>query len=218
MMTARSAGLIACRQCARVWPAGTEICGRCGHGISSRDRKSLQKVWAWWIVGLAAYVPANVLPMLHTRTLIMVEESTIVGGAAELAQHGNWGVAIVILVASVLIPMGKFGVIAALALSVRHGSSLSHMRRQQLFEMVEYIGRWSMIDVFVVALLSSLVQLGALAAVAPGPASLYFAISVICTMLSAQAFDSRMIWDADLIASRGVGTKPERTTLENRAG
>ena len=80
---------------------------------------------------------------------------------------------------------------------MRNGSQLSELRRQQLYEIVEYIGRWSMIDVFVVALLSSLVQLGALAAVAPGPASLYFALSVIFTMLSAQAFDSRLIWDPD---------------------
>jgi len=199
MRTARDAGLVACRRCTRVWPMGTEFCGRCGHEITSRHTKSLQRVWAWWMVGLACYVPANVLPMLHTRTLVMVEDSTIIGGAAELAQHGNWGVAIVILVASVMIPLGKFGVIAALALGVRHGSQLTQLRRQQLYEMVEYIGRWSMIDVFVVALLSSLVQLGALAAVAPGPASLYFALSVIFTMLSAQAFDSRLIWDPDTI-------------------
>ncbi|MDF1856018.1 paraquat-inducible protein A [Pseudooceanicola sp.] len=200
--TARAAGLIACRRCTTVWPAGTATCGRCGHAIASRDQLSLQKVWAWWIVGVVCYVPANVLPMLQTRTLGMVENNTIIGGAAQLADHGNWGVAIVILVASVMIPIGKFAVIAALAISVRHGSGMSQLRRQHLFELVEYIGRWSMIDVFVVALLSSLVQLGALAAVAPGPASLYFAMSVVFTMLSAQSFDSRMIWDPDTIVSR----------------
>lgn len=214
MITARDAGLVACRRCARVWPEGTEVCGRCGHEITSRHTKSLQRVWAWWIVGLACYVPANTLPMLHTRTLVMVEESTIIGGAAELAQHGNWGVAIVILIASVLIPLGKFAVIAALAIGVRHGSGLSQLRRQQLYEVVEYIGRWSMVDVFVVALLSSLVQLGALAAIAPGPASLYFAMSVIFTMLSAQAFDSRLIWDPDTI----VIPEDRMAAPENGAG
>ncbi|MGR3321701.1 MAG: paraquat-inducible protein A [Pseudooceanicola sp.] len=212
--SAREAGLIACRRCTRVWPAGTEHCGRCGHAISSRDDMALQKVWAWWVVGIACYVPANVLPMLHTRTLVMVEENTIIGGAVELAHHGNWGVAIVILVASVLIPMGKFAVIAGLAIGVRHGTALSQIRRQQLYEVVEYIGRWSMIDVFVVALLSSLVQLGALAAIAPGPASLYFALSVICTMLSAQSFDSRLIWDPGTVVDREARRKE---LLEARA-
>lgn len=201
-ITARGSGLVACRRCTRVWPEGTEVCRRCGHDVQSRDMLSLQKVWAWWIVGVACYIPANVLPMLETRTLVIRQESTIIGGAVDLAAHGNWGVAIVILIASVLIPIGKFALVAALALSVRHGGHLSQIRRQQLFELVEYIGRWSMIDVFVVALLSSLVQLGALAAIAPGPASLYFALSVIFTMLAAQSFDSRLIWDPNTIVDR----------------
>jgi len=106
------------------------------------------------------------------------------------------GVAVIILVASVLIPVGKFLAIAYLALSARHGSSLSAGRRNHLFEIVEFIGRWSMIDVFVVAILSSLVQLSVVASIHPGPAALTFALSVIFTMLSAQAFDTRMFWDA----------------------
>ena len=143
------------------------------------------------------YIPANLYPMLVTRTLVSTQDNTIVGGAVELAQHGNYGIALVIIAASVLIPIGKFIAVASLALGVRQGSRLSSARRQQLFEVVEYIGRWSMIDVFVVAILSSLVQLGALASIAPGVASLFFALSVIFTMLSAQSFDSRLIWDAD---------------------
>lgn len=195
--SARSLGLVACTRCAKVWPAGTGTCGRCGHHIQSRDTQSLQKVWAWWVVGLICYIPANLYPMLSTRMLVSTTENTIVGGALDLMHHGNIGIALVVLVASVVIPVGKFAVIAALALGVRHGSRMSPIRRHQLFEVVEYIGRWSMIDVFVVAILSSLVQLGALAAIAPGKASLFFALSVVFTMFSAQAFDSRMIWDGD---------------------
>ncbi|EAR51240.1 paraquat-inducible protein A [Oceanicola granulosus HTCC2516] len=195
--TARDSGLVGCRRCTRVWPIETEVCGRCGHALQSRDPQALQKVWAWWLVGVGCYVPANLYPMLETRTLVDSQDATIVGGAVELALHGNWGIAIVILVASVLIPVGKFLVIAALALGVRYRSGLSERLRHQLHEIVEYIGRWSMIDVFVVAILSSLVQLGTLAAIRPGQASLYFALSVIFTMLSAQAFDSRLIWDTD---------------------
>jgi len=196
LRTVREMGLVACTSCTRVWPAGTDRCGRCGHRLHTRAPMALQRVWAWWLVGVIAYVPANLYPMLSTRTLIASQEATIIGGAVDLARNGNWGIALVILTASVAIPLGKFLAIAMLALGVRHGSALSGSRRQQLYQVVEYIGRWSMIDVFVVAILASLVQLGAVASVSPGPASLFFALSVIFTMLSAQSFDSRLIWDA----------------------
>jgi paraquat-inducible protein A len=161
----------------------------------ARDDKSLQRVWALWLVGVMCYVPANLYPMLQTRTLRSVQEDTIVGGAVELIRHGAVGIAAIILIASVVIPLGKFMAIAFLAVSVTRPSSVSNHHRQLLYEVVEYIGRWSMIDIFVVAIMSSLVQLNTLAAVNPGRASLFFALSVIFTMLSAQAFDSRMIWD-----------------------
>jgi paraquat-inducible protein A len=164
--------------------------------LQSRDKKSLQRVWAYWLVGLMCYIPANLYPMLQTRTLFFVQEDTIVGGAIELIHHGAVGIALIILLASVAIPIGKFLAIAFLAISVTRPSVVANSRRQLLYEIVEYIGRWSMIDIFVVAILSSLVQLNVLAAINPGLASLFFSLSVIFTMLSAQAFDSRMIWDA----------------------
>lgn len=195
ILSARDMGVVACTRCTRVWPMGTQNCQRCGKAIVSRDTKSLQRVWALWLVGLICYVPANLYPMLQTRTLLKVQEDTIVGGAVELVHHGAVGIAIIILIASVVIPIGKFLAIAFLAISVTRPSSASNHHRQLLYEVVEYIGRWSMIDIFVVAIMSSLVQLNTLAAVNPGRASLFFALSVIFTMLSAQAFDSRMIWD-----------------------
>jgi paraquat-inducible protein A len=161
----------------------------------SRDFGSLQRVWAFWIMGLMCYVPANTYPMLQTRTLFQSDESTIVGGAVELAQHGAFGIAFIILLASVAIPLAKFWAIAFLAVSVKSRRATANHSRQIMYEVVEYIGRWSMIDIFVVAILSSLVQLNTLASINPGPASMFFALSVIFTMLSAQAFDSRMIWD-----------------------
>ena len=194
--TAREQGLVGCTRCTRPSPAGTPHCPRCGSRLQSRDAMSLQKVWAWWLVGLGCYIPANVYPMLETRTLVGTQSDTIVGGAVDLARHGNWGVAMIILMASVLIPVGKFVVLAGLAIGVRHGPQISEAWRHRLYEVVEYIGRWSMIDVFVVAILSALVQLQALATITPGRASLFFALSVIFTMLSAQSFDSRLIWDS----------------------
>lgn len=174
---------------------GTEVCGRCGHKLQSRDPLSLQRVWAFWIVGLICYIPANVYPMLRTKTLLHLDESNIIQGAVELAQYGNLGIAAIILFASVVIPLAKFWAVAFLAISVRQGRMMSNQRRQFLYEIVEYIGRWSMIDIFVVAILSALVQLNTLATINPGPAAIFFALSVIFTMLSAQAFDSRLIWD-----------------------
>lgn len=113
-----------------------------------------------------------------------------------MAHHGAYGIAAIILIASVVIPLGKFWAVAFLAVSVRSKAGIAPNRRLLMYEIVEYIGRWSMIDIFVVAILSALVQLHGLASITPGPAAFFFALSVIFTMLSAQAFDPRMIWDA----------------------
>jgi paraquat-inducible protein A len=194
-LTARDAGLVGCTRCTRVWPLGTPTCSRCGSPLVSRDPKSLSRVWAWWVAGVLAYIPANLWPMLRTRTLALDQSDTIIGGAMELIRHGAVGIGIIIIVASVFIPLGKFIAIAALARAVRRGAVTSAETRQRIYEVVDYIGRWSMIDVFVVAILTALVQLSVVASIEPGPAALAFAISVICTMFSAQAFDPRLIWD-----------------------
>lgn len=195
MKTARQMGLIGCQRCTRVSPKGTKTCPRCGGKIQSRDPMSLQKVVAWWVLGLACYIPGNLYPMLETKTLVSKQSNTIIGGAVELGQHGNWGVAIIILMASAVIPVSKFVIILGLVIGVQRGPQISDELRQRLYEIVEYIGRWSMIDVFVVAVLSSLVQLQTLVNISPGRASIFFALSVIFTMISAQSFDSRLIWD-----------------------
>ncbi|MBT8425683.1 MAG: paraquat-inducible membrane protein A [Silicimonas sp.] len=201
-------GLVGCRRCTRVWPVDKDRCDRCGTRLKSRDAKALQKVWAWWTAGVMAYIPANIYPMLETRTLFTRSDDTIIAGAIKLAEHGSFGVALIILVASVGIPLAKFFAVAYLALSVGGGARMSRGRRQGVFEIVEYIGRWSMIDVFVVAILASLVQLNVVASIKPGPASLTFAMSVIFTMLAAQSFDSRLIWD------REAATKPQNRGTE----
>ncbi len=196
MITARKAGLVACTHCARVWPRGPGSCPRCGAALVSRDRRSLSRVWAWWWVGLICYIPANLFPMLETTLLSKTSGDTIVGGAVVLAMHGAIPVALVILLASVCIPVAKFIAVAYLALSVQHNWPSDRLRRMRLYEMVEFIGRWSMIDVFVVAVLSALVQLSIVVSIKPGPAALTFALAVVATMLSARSFDSRLIWDS----------------------
>ena len=197
VLTAREAGLVACQRCARVWPMGHETCDRCGTSLQSRDWRSLQRVWAWLTVGIICYIPANLFPMLKTQILFSTSEDTIIEGAVELATHGNLSIALIILIASVAIPVGKFIAIAYLAVSVSRPERLRPARRHKLYHFVEFIGRWSMIDVFVVAILSALVQLNFAASIKPGPAAVTFALSVIFTMFAAISFDSRMIWDND---------------------
>ncbi len=191
-MSARAAGLCGCRICGRANPAGTAQCLRCGGRLVARP--GLQGVWAWLIAGMVVYVPANLYPMLRTSTMGRTSESTIVGGAVELMQMGSWGVALIVLVASVAIPLAKFASIAYLALAVQGRWPMRGNLRHHLHAVVEFIGRWSMIDVFVVAILSALVQFNLAAAIAPGIAAASFALSVAFTMLAAQSFDPRLIW------------------------
>lgn len=197
LMTAREAGLVACSRCGRLHPIAESYCTRCSAPLESRDFESPQKVWAWLIAGLVAYVPANLYPMLRTSQLGKTTESTIVGGVIDLIHHGSVGIAAIVFFASVVIPVGKFLAIAYLAISVQRKSLLNQHQRHKLYEVVEFVGRWSMIDVFVVAILSALVQFDTLASINPGIAAFSFAISVVFTMLSAQSFDARLIWDVD---------------------
>jgi paraquat-inducible protein A len=197
LISARQAGLVGCRNCGQVHAQGTPVCHRCASPLQSRDSQSLQKVWAWLIAGMIAYIPANLYPMLVTATLTEHSQSTIIGGVITLIDLGSYGVALVVFVASVVIPLGKFIAIIYLAISVQQKSTRNRHGRHQAHVIVEFIGRWSMIDVFVVAILSALVQLDTVATINPGIAAVSFALSVIFTMLAAQAFDARLIWDAD---------------------
>ena len=197
VLTAREAGLIGCTQCGRVHDLDTDRCTRCGARLVERTRQSLQPVWAWLFAGMVVYIPANVYPMLRTTTFGRTMDSTILGGVVELAHHGDYGVAFIVFFASIVIPMAKFLAIGYLALSVKREFRMPMHRRHLLFEVVEFIGRWSMIDVFVVAILSALVQIDFAATINPGIAAISFALSVIFTMLAALSFDERLIWDAE---------------------
>ncbi|RMA41158.1 paraquat-inducible protein A [Rhodophyticola porphyridii] len=201
MVTARSAGLVGCPNCGRVHdvPAPGR-CQRCGWRLPGHaPDRSLQRVWAWLLAGLVVYIPANIYPMLRTNTFGRTTESTILEGVVDLIHHGSYGVALVVFVASIVIPIGKFFAIAYLAISVERREMMQVHARHRLFEVVEFIGRWSMIDVFVVAILAALVQLDFAATINPGIAAISFALSVAFTMLSAQSFDPKTIWlDGDM--------------------
>ena len=196
VVTARGAGLVACRSCAHVSRMGESVrCPHCAGPLNSRRPQSLQRVWAWLLAGILTYIPAHMFPLMVRSQLGDVEGDTILSGFWYLIDNHSYLIAIVVFMASVAIPMSKFAIIAALALSISQSWSLSPLRRQHAFEVIELIGRWSMIDVFVVTVLAGLVQLGTLARVEPGLGATFFGLSVICTMVSALSFDSRLLWD-----------------------
>ena len=194
-ITAREAGLVACTTCGLLAPPDLDTCPRCHAHLSSRDTGALQRVLAWLVAGLIAYVPANVYPMLRTTQMFQSTDSTIVGGVVDLIGHHAYAIAAIVFIASVAIPVAKFIAIGYLAYLLSRGRNNDPHRLHKLHEAVEFIGRWSMIDVFVVAILVALVQFNVVATINPGIAAVCFALSVIFTMLSAQAFDPRSIWD-----------------------
>lgn len=206
VMTAHRASLVGCRSCGRVWPETEARCARCGASLSPPDRRGLQAVWAWLAAGIIMYIPANVMPMMRTQAFGGLQgsgESTIIGGVIELIHYGSYDIALIVFVASVVVPIAKFISIAWLAIVAGKPATVDQAHsRLKVFEVVEFIGRWSMIDVFVVAILSALVQLGFVVSIHPGPAAFSFSLSVAFTMLSAQSFDPRLIWRGLPLRSR----------------
>lgn len=194
-LTARKAGLVACTTCGRL-DHPRKTCLRCGAALHSRDPLSYQRTLAWLIAGIIFFIPANLYPMLITNTLGNEQKSTIIGGVIDLVHYGSYFVAFVVGFASVVVPVSKFVVIGVLLASIRRSWQLDPHQRLHLYEITEFIGRWSMIDVFVVAILVALVQLDFVATVNPGIAAVSFALSVIFTMLAAQSLDQRLIWDS----------------------
>lgn len=195
-VTAQQAGLARCDSCGTLHRLPCDDgCHLCGATVLSRKRHSLQRTWAFLLVGLMAYVPANLYPIMLTKSFSGNTSDTIVSGVISLAQSGSVFVAIVVFVASVVIPVGKFVIIAGLALSLHFQWNMSEHTRHLLHTITEVIGRWSMIDVFVVAVLAALIQLGAILTIEPGAGINAFALSVVFTMFSATSLDPRLIWD-----------------------
>ncbi len=199
--TAAEQGLTGCPTCGlvnRLDADGHGHCGRCGETLHARLPHSLQRTWALLAAAAILYIPANVYPIMTTTSLGHTAPSTIVGGVVELIQMGSWPVAVVIFVASVIVPVGKLVALAWLCLVVTRSNELNAASRTRLYRLTEFIGRWSMVDVFVVAILVALIRAGALMSITPGPAALAFGAVVVLTMLAAMTFDPRLIWDSPL--------------------
>jgi paraquat-inducible protein A len=198
-LIAAQEGIVACDACQLLLrPANAEepgFCARCGEELEFRRRGSIQMTWALIIAAAVCYVPAMALPVLNTTTFGSSEPDTILGGLRSYTS-GSWPLALIVLIASVMIPLGKLAALGYLLVTVQRGSVKSNHDRTRLYRVVEFIGRWSMLDVFVDAFTVSLVQLQPLMSVAPGPGVLFFAAVVVITMLAAETFDPRLIWDS----------------------
>ena len=195
--TARRLGLVACHRCHLLSRRAQESadCPRCGASLHSRKPNSIVRAWALVLAAAVFYIPANVLPITHTTSLGAVQSDTIMSGVIYFIQTGSWPVALVIFVASVFVPLMKLLILASLLISVQRRWQWRPLDRTRLYRITEVIGRWSMLDIYVVTILVALVHLGALATIEAGPGAVFFAAVVVITMLAAEAFDPRLIWD-----------------------
>lgn len=171
------------------------FCPRCGSALHHRKPNSLARSWALLIAAAVFYIPANVLPISQVSALGSVQADTILSGVIYFLQAGEWPIALVIFVASVFVPLLKLFALSYLLISVQIKSRWRPRDRTRLYRIVEAIGRWSMVDIYVITIMAALVNVGALASFQAGPAAVFFAGVVVLTMFAALSFDPRLIWD-----------------------
>lgn len=198
-MRAIDAGLVICHECHQLNRHQPELkrqfCTRCGGRIHERRPNSLVRTWALLITAAILYIPANVLPIMTVKSFGKGQPDTIMSGVITLVENGMAPIAIVVFVASILVPTFKLVGIGLLLYSVQRHQPMSARQRILMYRFIEWIGRWSMLDIFVIAILVAVVRFGSLASVEPGVGAVAFASVVILTMLAALTFDPRLIWD-----------------------
>ncbi|MGD9189179.1 MAG: paraquat-inducible protein A [Desulfobacteraceae bacterium] len=201
-MTAVDAAMISCHSCSLLCRTATEetgvwtVCPRCGAKLHSRKPNSLSRTWALVTAALILYLPANLLPIMLTSSMGKTNADTILSGVIYFMKTGDWHLALIILVASVLVPLLKLVVLSYLLLSVQFKWTWRPVDRTRLYRFTEAIGRWSMVDIFAVTTMVALVKMDAFGTVEAGPAAPFFGAVVVITMLAANSFDPRLIWDA----------------------
>lgn len=200
IIRAKSRGLAGCHTCGLVVKLENKqhaICPRCGSGVHYRKHNSIARAWALLISAFIMYIPANTEPILFTTSLGQTNSDTIMSGVMYFLSQGDWPLALVIFSASVLIPLLKMIAISYILIMIQLGATGRKIENTRLYMLAELMGKWSMVDVFVIALLAALVQLGALTTIEPGPAGMAFAGMVILTMFAAMSFDPKLIWDQE---------------------
>jgi paraquat-inducible protein A len=190
-------GLVGCRHCGTAWQDvvdGTP-CGRCSTPLHMRKPDSLNRTWAFLIAACVMYLPANLLPVMVTRTLFGTSNDTIMSGVIYFWVTGAYGLAAIVFVASFLVPLFKLAALFVLVTSAQRRSRWRRAERAKLYHVIEIIGRWSMLDVFVVALLAGLVRIQGFAEITAGVGIAAFGAVVVLTMLASLSFDPKLSWD-----------------------
>jgi paraquat-inducible protein A len=198
-VTAASMGLASCHSCGLVSrlaaPACESRCTRCDAVLHARKPNSIGRTWALLIAAFVLYIPANLLPVTITRSIFGVQSDTIMSGVAYFWNSGSYDLAIIIFTASIFVPLAKLLSLSLLTLLAQRRIRWEPLQCTRLYRMVEFIGKWSMLDVFVVALLSTLVDFSTLAAISAGPGAVAFGAVVVITMFAAMTFDPRLLWE-----------------------
>ena len=197
MTTALAHGLFTCDSCHLLNQVDPDdsTCARCGSRLYARKPDSFQAAWAYLIAAAVLYIPANVLPVLHTGSIFNRQTDTIMSGVVHLWETGSWYLAVIVFIASIVVPGGKIASLAFLLWMAQRRSTWSPDRRARLYRATHQIGRWSMVDIYVGATLVALVHLGPFANIEPGPAAIAFGAVVVLTMLASMSFDPRLTLD-----------------------
>ncbi len=198
--TAARLGFWRCTACAAVCSFGKNpihaACPRCHATVSPRTPHAIAHCWAYLMAAMALYIPANLLPVTRTSSFLGTQDDTILSGILYLWVEGSWVLALLVFVASIVVPLSKLIVLSYLLISVQRRATHLPMRRLALYRALEVVGRWSMLDIYVITFLAALVQIQSLALITPGPGAMAFGAVVVLTMLATHSFDPRLIWDA----------------------
>jgi len=193
--SAAASGLTSCHTCYQLVSTQSHRCPRCHSSVHARISNSVQRTMALVATAALLYIPAMTLPIMRTVSLGTPMDSTVVGGVVVLWHMGSYPIAAIIFVASVFVPVGKLIALTVLCWFVTYGKGVTPQQQTVLYRITELVGKWSMIDVFVVSILVALIKLGDVLSFYPGVAALTFACVVIITMVAAELFDPRLIWD-----------------------
>ena len=193
--SAAARGFLSCLVCGQLIGKEHKKCARCGSSVSARVNNSVQVSFGLLVTALLLYIPANIYPMMTTEMLGDKTASTIIGGVILFLEHESYFIAAVIFIASIIVPIGKMAALGWLCYSVKRHKKIKKAELTKLYRITEFIGKWSMVDIFVVAILVALIQLGTLMSIHVGVAATAFSGVVILTMISAHQFDTRILWD-----------------------
>jgi paraquat-inducible protein A len=201
IITGRSLGLIVCLQCHNT-VRGKNLkhprCPRCLAHLHFRKPHSMALTALLLGLAIILYIPANLLPVMYTRTIFDDERDTIMSGVVVLIQSGSWPIAVLVFIASIVVPLLKIIALAIVLYSAWRGTSVHRLRRSELYRMVEFIGRWSMLDIYAISILATLVQIQSFANIGVGPGAIAFCAVVILTLVAARTFDERLLWDENV--------------------